>query len=73
MFPVDMAKTRMQACAQLESQLATHQRTYSGTFQTMRKVLSQEGPISLYRGLKPVLLGSAPEIAVQITSYEIAR
>lgn len=73
MFPVDMAKTRMQACAQLESSIATHQRTYSGTLQTIRKVLSQEGFISLYRGLSPVLLGSAPEIAVQITSYEVAR
>jgi hypothetical protein len=73
MFPVDMAKTRMQACAQLESSMAMSQRTYSGTLQTIRKVVSQEGFTSLYRGLKPVLLGSAPEIAVQITSYQAAR
>ena len=29
--------------------------------------------MSLYRGLGPVLIGSAPEMAIQITSYEMSR
>ena len=73
MFPVDMAKTRMQACAQTEVAKAAAERTYTGTFQTISKVFTQEGAGALYRGLGPVLVGSAPEMAVQITAYEVAR
>ena len=73
MFPVDMAKTRMQACAQTEASVAAAQRTYTGTFQTIGKVFTAEGPLSLFRGLTPVLIGSAPEMAVQITAYEMTR
>ena len=73
MFPVDMAKTRMQACAQTEASVAAAQRTYTGTFQTIGKVFTTEGPLSLFRGLAPVLIGSAPEMAVQITAYEMTR
>ena len=73
MFPVDMAKTRMQACAQTEFAVAAAERTYTGTLQTISKVFTTEGAASLYRGLGPVLIGSAPEMAVQITAYEVAR
>ncbi len=73
MFPVDMAKTRMQACAQTEVAVAAAERTYTGTLQTISKVFSTEGAASLYRGLGPVLIGAAPEMAVQITAYEVAR
>ena len=72
-FPIDMAKTRMQACAQSEMGIAASQRTYTGTLQTISKVMAEEGVTSLYRGLGPVLIGSAPEMAIQITAYELSR
>ena len=72
-FPIDMAKTRMQACAQTESATAAAARTYTGTVQTITRVAREEGFLSLYRGLGPVLIGSAPEMAIQITTYEMSR
>jgi len=35
--------------------------------------MTEEGAVSLFRGLGPVLIGSAPEMAVQITAYEVTR
>lgn len=73
MFPVDTAKVRMQACAQSEQAIAAAARTYRTTFQTMGKVAADEGVLSLYKGLLPVIIGSAPEMAVQVAAYEWAR
>lgn len=73
MFPVDTAKVRMQACAQSEAAIAASARTYRNAFQTIGKVASDEGIVSLYKGLLPVILGSAPEMAVQVASYEWSR
>ena len=33
--------------------------------------MTEEGALNLFRGLGPVLIGSAPEMAVQITAYEV--
>jgi hypothetical protein len=41
---------------------------YRTTFQTMGKVAADEGFLSLYKGLLPVIIGSAPEMAVQVST-----
>mmetsp|Transcript_34251 Transcript_34251/g.66913 ORF Transcript_34251/g.66913 Transcript_34251/m.66913 type:complete len:392 (-) Transcript_34251:144-1319(-) len=73
MFPVDTAKVRMQSCAQSEQAMAFASRTYRSTFQTIGKVAKEEGFFALYKGLLPVIIGSAPEMAVQVATYEWAR
>jgi hypothetical protein len=73
MYPIDTAKTRMQSCASLEAAIPFAQRSYRNTLQTLGKVVSEEGFPTLYRGLIPVLVGSAPEMAVQVAAYEWAR
>ena len=63
-YPIDLVKTRMQ-----------NQRTgsyigelmYSNGFDCFKKVVRHEGPMGLYRGLGPQLIGVAPEKAIKLT------
>jgi len=69
-YPIDLVKTRMQ-----------NQRTgsyigelmYRNSFDCFKKVVRHEGPLGLYRGLLPQLMGVAPEKAIKLTMNDFAR
>lgn len=68
-FPIDLAKTRMQD----QRVVAGAEMVYKNTFQTLRKVLAEEGLPALYGGVIPVVIGSAPEAALQLGGDVAAR
>lgn len=68
-FPIDLAKTRMQD----QRVVAGAEVLYKNAFQTMKKVATDEGIPALYRGVVPVVLGSAPEAALQLGGDVAAR
>ena len=60
-FPIDTAKTRIQAADGA---------TRLNTLQTIKKIIDEEGFLALYNGLVPVMIGAAPESAIQLSMYE---
>jgi len=60
-FPIDTAKTRIQA-SEGDQKL--------NTLQTIKKIIDEEGFFALYNGLVPVMIGAAPESAIQLSMYE---
>lgn len=64
MYPVDLVKTRMQ-----NQRTAMYRNSLDCAFQTLRG----EGPLGLYRGLPPQLLGVAPEKAIKLTVNDSLR
>mmetsp|Transcript_67753 Transcript_67753/g.99096 ORF Transcript_67753/g.99096 Transcript_67753/m.99096 type:complete len:377 (+) Transcript_67753:24-1154(+) len=68
-FPIDLAKTRIQD----EVVVAGAKAQYSGVIQTIMKVAREDGVLKLWRGVTPVLLGSTPECALEIGSNNLAR
>lgn len=68
-FPIDLAKTRIQdqvVVAGVEAQ-------YRSVFQTLSKVAGEEGFLKLWSGVTPVLIGSTPECALEIGGNNLAR
>ncbi|KAL1140146.1 hypothetical protein AAG570_000078 [Ranatra chinensis] len=69
-YPIDLVKTRMQ-----------NQRTgsfigevmYRNSWDCFKKVIRHEGPLGLYRGLLPQLMGVAPEKAIKLTVNDLVR
>ncbi|XP_073982916.1 calcium-binding mitochondrial carrier protein aralar1 isoform X2 [Rhodnius prolixus] len=69
-YPIDLVKTRMQ-----------NQRTgsfigevmYRNSWDCFKKVIRHEGPLGLYRGLLPQLMGVAPEKAIKLTVNDFIR
>ncbi|XP_064594898.1 electrogenic aspartate/glutamate antiporter SLC25A13, mitochondrial-like isoform X2 [Liolophura sinensis] len=69
-YPIDLVKTRLQ-----------NQRTgsmvgelmYKNSFDCFKKVLRHEGPLGLYRGLLPQIVGVAPEKAIKLTMNDLMR
>jgi solute carrier family 25 aspartate/glutamate transporter 12/13 len=68
-FPIDLAKTRIQD----QRAVAGAEVVYKNIVQTITKVVSTEGFPSLYKGVTPVLIGAAPEGALQIGVNNIVR
>ncbi|CAL9192778.1 unnamed protein product [Musa hybrid cultivar] len=66
MFPVDTLKTRMQAGSPPCQPLV-------GLRQTLRAVVSAEGPLGLYRGVGAMGLGAGPAHAVYFSVYELSK
>ncbi|CAL9055963.1 unnamed protein product [Musa banksii] len=66
MFPVDTLKTRMQAGSPPCQPLV-------GLRQTLRAVVSAEGPLGLYRGVGAMSLGAGPAHAVYFSVYELSK
>ncbi|EKX54780.1 hypothetical protein GUITHDRAFT_62947 [Guillardia theta CCMP2712] len=63
-FPVDLAKTKMQnAKDQADKQ------KYGGFFSTVSSIVKEEGVHGLWSGSLPVLMGSAPESAIQLACH----
>jgi len=66
-FPIDTAKTKMQSGAKCSD---SHEKC--GVLCQIQRVVKDEGIGGLYKGVVPVLIGSAPETAIQLTVYDIA-
>eukprot|EP01121_Diplochlamys_sp_Union-15-3_P014147 TRINITY_DN447_c0_g1_i1.p1 TRINITY_DN447_c0_g1~~TRINITY_DN447_c0_g1_i1.p1 ORF type:complete len:754 (-),score=137.12 TRINITY_DN447_c0_g1_i1:52-2313(-) len=73
-YPIDLVKTRMQN--QRYSTIAgksTGKQLYTSSFDCFRKVIKNEGPFGLYRGLVPQLIGVAPEKAIKLVVNDVLR
>eukprot|EP00960_Hanusia_phi_P045666 757381-Hanusia_phi.AAC.4 len=68
-FPIDLAKTRIQD----QRIVAGSEVMYKNVFDTIAKVASKEGIPALYSGVTPVLIGAAPEGAMQIGTNNVVR
>lgn len=62
-YPIDLVKTRMQN----QRSVLASERMYTNSWDCFRKVLKNEGPVGLYRGLIPQLIGVSPEKAIKLT------
>ena len=74
-YPIDLVKTRLQnqrggAEAGVGGMGGPR---YNGAIDVVRQVISKEGPIGLYRGLLPQLVGVAPEKAIKLTVNDMLR
>ncbi|KAK7082651.1 hypothetical protein SK128_008298 [Halocaridina rubra] len=63
-YPLDMARARM---------AVTHKDTYSSLIQVFVKIWKNEGPLTLYRGLTPTLLGVIPYAGTSFGIYETLK
>ncbi|XP_068738183.1 electrogenic aspartate/glutamate antiporter SLC25A13, mitochondrial-like isoform X1 [Montipora capricornis] len=68
-YPIDLVKTRMQN----QRAVLAHERVYANSFDCFFKVIRNEGPRGLYRGLLPQLVGVAPEKAIKLTTNDFVR
>lgn len=68
-YPIDLVKTRMQN----QRSLVVGEMLYKNSIDCFRKVVRNEGPIGLYRGLLPQLVGVAPEKAIKLTVNDLMR
>jgi solute carrier family 25 aspartate/glutamate transporter 12/13 len=68
-YPIDLVKTRMQN----QRAVAPQDRIYKHSLDCFWKTLTKEGPLGLYRGLIPQLLGVAPEKAIKLTVNDFLR
>ncbi len=68
-FPIDLAKTRIQD----QKVVAGAEMVYKNAVQTIFKVATTEGFPALYNGVAPVLIGAAPESALQIGMNDKAK
>ena len=62
-YPIDLVKTRMQN----QRSVLAGELMYKNSFDCFRKVIKNEGPKGLYRGLVPQLIGVSPEKAIKLT------
>jgi len=65
--PADVIKTRLQV------EPLPGQQTYSGILDCFWKILTQEGPLALFRGIVPRVFRSAPQFGVTLLSYELLQ
>ncbi|OMH82376.1 Calcium-binding mitochondrial carrier protein Aralar2 [Zancudomyces culisetae] len=68
-YPIDLVKTRLQN----QRTNVVGQVLYKNGLDCFRKVISNEGPRGLYRGLGPQLIGVAPEKAIKLTVNDFVR
>jgi len=68
-YPIDLVKTRMQN----QRSVLASEVLYKNSFDCFRKVLVNEGPVGLYRGLIPQLIGVSPEKAIKLTTNDLVR
>ncbi|KAJ1794752.1 hypothetical protein IW139_000147 [Coemansia sp. RSA 353] len=72
--PLDVVKTRLQYQGVLaEKYRQTGYRPYTGTISTLRRIVGEEGPRGLYRGLAPMLMGYLPTWGLYFAAYETLK
>ena len=64
--PLDVVKTRLQ------TQPTGADRPYTGVWQCLRTIATQEGPQALFKGIGPRILWVAPASAITLSVYESA-
>ncbi|XP_065184618.1 electrogenic aspartate/glutamate antiporter SLC25A12, mitochondrial-like isoform X1 [Sycon ciliatum] len=69
-YPIDLVKTRMQ---NQRSTGMVGELMYKNSIDCFLKVIRNEGPLGLYRGLLPQLVGVAPEKAIKLTVNDLMR
>ncbi|RKP21181.1 mitochondrial carrier [Rozella allomycis CSF55] len=68
-YPIDLVKTRMQN----QRSIKGAEVLYRNSLDCFFKVVKNEGPLGLYRGLGPQLVGVAPEKAIKLTMNDFMR
>jgi hypothetical protein len=68
-FPLDIVKTRLQN----QTSLPLEKRIYRNGLACFRSILAKEGPVGLYRGLGPNLIGVTPEKAIKLAVNDYLR
>jgi len=68
-YPIDLVKTRMQN--QRSSRVG--EMLYKNSIDCASKVIKNEGPLGLYSGVLPQLVGVAPEKAIKLTVNDLIR
>ena len=68
-YPIDLVKTRMQN--QRSSRVG--EKLYKNSIDCAKKVIRNEGPLGLYSGVLPQLVGVAPEKAIKLTVNDLVR
>ena len=66
-YPLDVVRCRLSA----QNDATT--KVYSGIWNCLKLTYQQEGTRGLYRGLIPTLLGIAPYVAINFTTYEYLK
>jgi len=64
-YPLDLVRSRLT--------IQTTETKYIGIFDTFRLVVREEGYRALYKGLWPSILGIAPYVAINFTTYETLK
>ncbi|OMJ20874.1 putative mitochondrial carrier [Smittium culicis] len=67
-YPLDVLRRKMQVASMSEMDLG-----YTSTWDALKKIIKQEGPKGLYRGLVPNYLKVAPAIGVSFWTYEFCK
>jgi len=69
-FPIDVAKTRLQ---NQKPDPKTGQLMYKGMLDCFRTIIRKEGLPSMYKGLAPNLVGVTPEKAIKLAANDLFR
>lgn len=70
-FPLDTVRKRLQVQGPTRSRYVhTNIPAYTGVLETIKRILRQEGPRGLYRGLPVSLIKAAPASAITMWTYE---
>jgi len=71
MYPLDVAKTRLQL--QQTGKAGDGAVLYKGLFDAFKKIVAQEGLLTLYRGIVAPIFAEAPKRAVKFSSNEFYK
>jgi solute carrier family 25 (mitochondrial aspartate/glutamate transporter), member 12/13 len=69
-FPLDVAKTRLQ---NQSPDAKTGKLQYRGMLHAFRTIVAKEGFLSLYKGIVPNLIGVTPEKAIKLAANDVFR
>lgn len=64
-YPLDLVRTRLAAQTTVQH--------YNGLLHALYTIAKDEGPVGLYRGLPPTLVGVGPNLAINFAAYETFR
>jgi len=64
-FPLELVRTR------LSFQTMHDANRYQGIFDCLRRTVSEEGFLALYKGIGPTFVSGAPYVGLQMTFYEL--